>query len=293
MSDPSEFAKALVGALSGALGGCVSAMVLYPLDAIKTRQQSGEKVGAIAMGAQIVKHDGVLGLWNGSIFSGFQSFFEKFGYFFGYTLLRNIYSRLFGGQAGTITTLLIGYMSEWSHLFFTMPLDKIKVAKVKRQGTDLPQGLLTIAKETWTHGNLHAGMSGYQLLALKPATQFAAYEPAKAMWLGRQGSGAVIGGVASFLLGAYSRLVSDSFIYPGRRAKVQKQALEGADDEESKAMAKMGAVTLCIHIVKTQGLGSLYRGLPMELFRGVLSGALLLLVKERMDVIATRMLLSR
>ena len=293
MAEASEFTKALVGALSGAVGGGIAAFVLWPLDCIKTRQQGGENAGVFAMAAKIIKHDGVLGLWNGSIFGGCQALIEKFGYFFGYTLLRNLYSRLFGGQAGTIMTLVIGYLSEWSHLAFTMPLDKIKVAKVKRQGTDLPQDLLTIAKETWKGGNLHAGMGGYTLLALKPATQFAAYEPAKAMWLARQGPGAVLGGLASFLLGAYSRLVSDSFIYPGRRAKVQKQALSDSKDEESIAMSKMGAVTLCIHIVKTQGFGGLYRGLPTELFRGVLSGALLLLVKERLDLVATRMLLSR
>ena len=108
-----------------------------------------------------------------------------------------------------------------------------------------------------------------------------------------QGPGGVLGGLESFVLGAYSRLVSDSFIYPGRRAKVQKQVLSSAKDEESIAMSKMGAVTLCIHIVKTQGFGGLYRGLPTELFRGVLSGALLLLVKERLDLIANRILLSR
>ena len=295
MAQPSEFAKAMVGATSGALGGFISALVLFPLDAIKTRQQGGEKMGVFAMGAKMVKSDGVLnGLWGPvSVFSAFQSTCEKFGYFFGYTLLRNLYRRLTGADAGTIMTLVIGYLSEWSHLIFTMPLDKVKVEKVKRAGTDKPQSMLAVIKDTWKGGNLHAGMGGYTLLALKPAAQFAAYEPAKAMWLGRQGGGAELAGLASFALGAYSRLVSDSFIYPGRRAKVQKQALAGAEDEESKAMAKMGAVSLCIHMVKTQGLGGLYRGLPTELFRGVLSGALLLLVKERMDVVATRMLLRQ
>ena len=79
-----------------------------------------------------------------------------------------------------------------------------------------------LVAETWAGGNLHAGAGGYTLLALKPATQFAAYEPAKAFYLGRQGEGAAITAFAAFVLGAYSRLVSDSLIYPGRRAKVCK-----------------------------------------------------------------------
>ena len=42
--------------------------------------------------------------------------------------------------------------------------------------------------------------------------RFAAYEPAKAMWLGRGGQGpdAKLTALASFILGAYSRAVSDS-----------------------------------------------------------------------------------
>ena len=59
---------------------------------------------------------------------------------------------------------------------------------------------------------------------------------------------------------------------PGRRAKVQKQALTKATTPDEKAMAKANAFSLCVYIVKTQGLSGLYRGLPMELFRGVLSG---------------------
>jgi hypothetical protein len=294
MAAPSEFTKAFAGALSGALGGFVSALVLFPLDVLKTRLQSGTDEGLVEIVRNIVKRDGVLGLWGKtSVILGFQSMIEKFGYFFAYTLLRSLYQRFVGSAPGAIMTLAIGYCSEWCQLPFTIPIDKVTVIMRNRMGTDQPQGLLACAGEVWRAGNLHAGIGGYTLLALKPATQFAAYEPAKAMWLGRQGGGAELAGLASFALGAYSRLVSDSFIYPGRRAKVQKQALAGAEDEESKAMAKMGAVSLCIHMVKTQGLGGLYRGLPTELFRGVLSGALLLLVKERMDVVATRMLLRQ
>ena len=63
---PSEFIKALTGATSGALGGFISALVLYPLDAIKTRMQGGETGGVVSMGGAIIKRDGVLGLWAGS-----------------------------------------------------------------------------------------------------------------------------------------------------------------------------------------------------------------------------------
>lgn len=165
-----------------------------------------------------IKEEGVLGLWGSvSFFSAFQSLCEKFGYFFGYTLLRNLYTLAFGHTPGTMcvviasifqhylgrtqlhfpthtvdvnkvtlcelvlvvqccsATLAIGYCSEWSHLIFTLPLDKIKVLKVKRMGTAQKQDMITCCKDALAGGNLHAGAGGFQLLALKPATQFAAY----------------------------------------------------------------------------------------------------------------------
>jgi hypothetical protein len=44
------------------------------------------------------------------------------------------------------------------------------------------------------------------------------------MYLNRQAPGASLAGLAAFVLGAYSRLISDSFIYPGRRAKVRRHS---------------------------------------------------------------------
>jgi hypothetical protein len=32
---------------------------------------------------------------------------------------------------GTIMTLIIGYCSEWSHLLFSLPMDKVKVMRIK------------------------------------------------------------------------------------------------------------------------------------------------------------------
>jgi hypothetical protein len=141
-----EFTKALAGALAGGLGGAVSAFALFPLDVLKTRMQSGEKCSLAELTRKLVGDAGVLGLWNGSLFSALQSLIEKFGYFFGYTLLRNVYRKIAGRDAGVLMTLLIGYGSEWSHLFFTMPLDKVKVMRASRMGTNEPQGLIHCIK---------------------------------------------------------------------------------------------------------------------------------------------------
>jgi hypothetical protein len=95
-SPPSEFLKAVAGALAGGLGGVVSSLVLHPLDVLKTKQQSGEKLSIPALAVALIKKNGVIGLWTGAPFVACQSLVEKFGYFFGYTLLRNLYQRVMG-----------------------------------------------------------------------------------------------------------------------------------------------------------------------------------------------------
>ena len=94
-------------------------------------------------------------------------------------------------------------------------------------------------------------------------------------------------------------------------------------------MAEANSISLCLYIVRTQGIAGtrigsaqkacsaanriclaprhhgyvkltrlsrcppgLYRGMSMELFRGVLSGAVAMLVREQSEVIASRMLLG-
>ena len=53
-----EFQRALAGAFAGGMGGGVSAFVLYPMDAIKTRIQGGDPLGTIGIARQIVREEG-------------------------------------------------------------------------------------------------------------------------------------------------------------------------------------------------------------------------------------------
>ena len=74
----------------------------------------------------------------------------------------------------------------------------------------------------------------FLVLGLKNAAQFAVYEPTKRWQINRNGGGALTPGQA-FVHGAFSRLVSDTVLFPARRAKVlQQQALKD-DKGDSKA----------------------------------------------------------
>jgi hypothetical protein len=54
----------------------------------------------------------------------------------------------------------------------------------------------------------------------------------------------------------------------------------------------MGPLQLMGHIGSTEGVGALYKGIVVELSRGVLSAALMLMVKEQLDSVVERALLA-
>ena len=71
-----------VEAICGSVGGFVSATVLFPLDAIKTRMQAGAKGSYLDIAKDIMAKDGVLALWSGCHYVGFSSSTEKLLYFY-------------------------------------------------------------------------------------------------------------------------------------------------------------------------------------------------------------------
>ena len=61
-----------------------SSFVLFPLDALKTKAQSGnakENRSTLALIAKVHRDEGMAGFFRGAQWRGFQSFCEKFGFF--------------------------------------------------------------------------------------------------------------------------------------------------------------------------------------------------------------------
>ena len=125
-------------AVSGGCGGFFSSVVLFPLDLLKTKAQSGGKgVGTIELCKRVWNKNiegyntgfgklmaGVLGFFRDSHWRGIQSFCEKFGYFYCYALLRSAYTRYFQVlNVDPLSNLVVGYCAEWMHAPVTMPID--------------------------------------------------------------------------------------------------------------------------------------------------------------------------
>jgi hypothetical protein len=97
-----------IEALSAAVGGCVSTVVLLPLDCIKTRLQAnsqGNDDGSLGTARRLVSEGGVQALFTGVFPAAVQSSLEKAIYFFSYTLMKERFRDSFGsiGTAGNLT----------------------------------------------------------------------------------------------------------------------------------------------------------------------------------------------
>jgi adenine nucleotide transporter 17 len=83
-----------------------------------------------------------------------------------------------------------------------------------------------------------------------------------------------------------ARAIATFFVYPFIRAKVMAQAASTEPRSKSISGSLKG-------ILATEGVAGLYRGVKPELFRGMLSAAIMLMIKERAFSFSKRLIESR
>lgn len=140
--------------------------------------------------------------------------------------------------------------------------------------------------------NFYKGISAYFLLALKPALQYTVYEQVKTAFL-KSKTRKTLSAAEAFLLGMVARTVATVLVFPFLRAKVlmqtQKQ-LQATKDEQQQQQQEQGGMTWLANTTaldilwnqwQSKGLPGIFQGLGPELTRGVLSAALMLMIKER------------
>lgn len=278
--------------VAASLGGAISAAALYPLEIVKTRIQANdssalnedegdrENEGMIATAQTMYSEGGVAVFFRGVQFSALQSSLEKALYFFSYTCLKQVHGTLSGGATmSTLTNLIFGYAAEWSHLPVTLPIDALTTAiQMSSKGDGALKVMLAMLSSKDT--KFYSALPAYYLLCLKPALQYTVYEQVKSAWL-KSKSRRALTAMEAFALGMVARTIATVLVFPVLRAKVLLQT-QSNKREESEGNAIPKTTT---SILKQQwafaGLSGLYQGICPELARGVLSAALMLMIKER------------
>ena len=133
---------------------------------------------------------------------------------------------------------------------------------------------------------MYKGLQAYIVLCFKPAIQYTIYEQVKHYYLtylsrNNPTQSSSLSSVQAFLLGLISRTISTMVVFPYIRAKVLLQ------QRTSSSSSSNTIPNLMQSLVRQGGISSLFQGLGPELTRGVLSSALMMMVKEKISAIVS------
>eukprot|EP00038_Savillea_parva_P011417 m.197356 g.197356 ORF g.197356 m.197356 type:complete len:298 (-) comp20116_c0_seq1:123-1016(-) len=270
--------ESMVAALSAGAGGAFSSIALHPLDAVKTKMQSGDTddkdkdQSTIGVARRMVKKGGIASLYVGVWIKAVESGLTKAMYYW-------IYTALGGGTFSSVyAELLAGYIAEVGNKPITLPLELVAYRMICSPVELSPLAAVRELLDEKGVMGLYSGFFASALGSIKAAIHFSIFEQIKK---GRLGAGkSELGFVESFVLGAIARAFSTTITYPFIRAKVL--AMTGG---------KSGSVgDIILEQLREGGLAGLYRGSGPEITRGVISTALMLGVKEKISGLVRQLL---
>ena len=210
-------------------------------------------------------------------------FVSRFTYFFIFQSVKNRY-RAFA-KVKTIpfsVSLVLGYIAGLLNTAFITPLErvttKVMTAHPKEQVT-----VQAVAGNIWRGGGVSGFYFGWRSTFYNswcPAVQNAVFDRLRSLLLAFQGKeGRALGWIDSFALGALAKAVSLYATYPIIRSKSMIYNM--------KPGPGVLAPSILQKLLETQredGIAGLYQGLPATLVKGVLQSAVMLMVKERLDL---------
>jgi adenine nucleotide transporter 17 len=275
------FAEGVVGGVGGFVGRSAS----FPFDTMNVKmatQNKTTKASPSMVLRRILEEEGVGGLYRGVLISACEAMYQKFFYVVFFTYTKRVYRGISGGDVPTLGVLLCGYVSDIISATLTVPLEstvvKLQAAPVGASRQEIIRDTL-FKKEGLTKA-LQSARS-YFVISLRAGIEFALFDRIKQAMVQRGGPKDLSSGSA-FMLGALTRAIATLFIYPYKRGKALTQAL-----------GEPNATAALMKVIQTEGLLAPYRGLNMELSRGVSQMAFMMMVMERIRGLVYKILLGR
>lgn len=171
-----------------------------------------------------------------------------------------------GGDPNVLVGVVLGYASDMACVPTSAPLE-IVVSNLQAGTTKNLKNLDTAFFITAIKNAFKASL----FLSLKPAMEMAFFDVLKQRCvriLKRE-----VSPLMAFFLGAVARCLSTVIVYPFLRVKILQQTI--ATD------IKMSPLRFVTHLKDTEGISSLYKGLSMELARGVTQSSVMFMVMEQ------------
>jgi solute carrier family 25, member 33/36 len=296
--------------LAGAIGGATSAIILSPLDIIRTRLQSSRghaaHVNARTMFANIVRNEGVFALWRGLIPTIFGVGPARSLYFGCYAVVK----RQLGPEGyGLEGPPLHFFGSAIAGIFSNTVMSPWWVIRLRLQLQQTPIQPLWGKKETITNSNVknnmeysgvidafrkiyreegwrafYRGLSASYLGVIETVLQFTIYGELKRIFLtpsiiNKDSTSSTYFGSHSYAFGlsACSKLAASILTYPHEVLRTRMREEVATPGTVLKYRGLLQSAHL---ILKEEGIAGLYGGMGVHLLRTVPNAAILLFVVE-------------
>ena len=284
--------EAAANALSGAASDTISALLLFPLDLIKTRVQVDKaSVGDVVREA-VQKH-GPLGLWEGVEGKLYQSPQQKLQLFYFKVMLVEAYKKfVLGGSGRTLSTaerLFLDYLAALEGTITTLPLDVTNVRQITSRGAKKASFWATFFETIEQEGfaSFYKGWGASAMLCINPAITYVAFDIIKARVL-RGRADQSLSTFEAFVTGAVSKIIATSLTFPLIRAKI----LLNTWGKKHNGEAPPPLLEVMRRVQAEEGWRGHYIGLSSQLSKGVLNAALMLAIKERVDEVVKRLVVG-
>ncbi|ANB15942.1 Ant1p [Sugiyamaella lignohabitans] len=300
----------LANAFSGAVGGAVANLAVFPLDLVTTRFQVQTKLdtaekydGLVDAFIKIYKADGIAGFYDGAVSDTVATTAQAFFYFFAYDALRSKrlsqHARKLGGVApstlGVGEELAIGSLAGIFAKFFISPLNNIVArqqtsALVKKEldesnASEKPSNAIKqshhdsaieIVKAIYKERGFLGFWSGYKatvLLSINPSLTYYFFQLFTAVLIPKRRRKNPTS-VEIFFLAAWAKTIATLITYPIILAKTRIQIVR----------ATKSAGSLFSQILKTldsEGIQGLYMGARSQILKGFFSQGITMMTKDQ------------
>ena len=228
---------AFIEACCGSAAQFFTTAVLFPLDIVKTRMQlanTRERASMWQVAQQIMKRDGVAGLWGAGLRPKLtQATAQKFTFFYIFSIMMSRAKKRAPHGLSTIATLAVGYIAAMLNTLLTLPLEVASnCVLADSTGCTARRGLLQTMVDIHDRGGMAAlfrGVSASFVLCLNPSVSFGLFERLKSIELRQQlrkgvpAQHVALTTAQAFWFGAVAKAVATLGTFPMIRAKLLVQ----------------------------------------------------------------------
>jgi solute carrier family 25 (peroxisomal adenine nucleotide transporter), member 17 len=286
-------------ALSGAGGGILSTVVTYPLITLSTRAQTEsarslkeddlpgpskgkrKKVTAVDAARQIIRREGISGLYSGLESALFGISITNFVYYYFYEGTKTFYPK--DRNLTTFQTMAAGAIAGSATVLITNPIWVVNTRMTVKDGETSRSTVETIKDMLQKDGvgSFFSGIGPALVLVINPILQYTIFEQLKNVVQKTR----KLTAWDAFILGAIGKIIATSVTYPYITLKSRLQLRQ-----KDKNQANKNLIDGIRQIISQEGVSGLYKGINTKVLQSALTSAFLFFFKEQLFAVSVALL---